>query len=249
MDLEAFRAAREQADAALPCLVEILTPPDAAAWHRLAGLDAYLAQDTHRTLSAFRAAVSIQPAFNLPSTIAPEGNPLANVYGMARNQPAGAAAALAAPAGTLVYVDGARTTARATERQTLVQLAAASGEVLWSGVLLPEAPAPNWSAFGPSPDSAVLTAPAGGVGSPAPAATVRRRPTVPLAIAAGGAALASGTLYALAAASRSEFDDPATSLDDVEDLARTTNTLGYSAVGAGVLALGLGAVAVVTVAW
>ncbi|MDP2313552.1 MAG: hypothetical protein Q8P41_11650 [Pseudomonadota bacterium] len=252
MDLDAFRVAREQADAAIPCLVEILTPPDAAAWHRLAGLDAFVTQDTLRTLSAFRAAVSIQPAYKLPSTIAPEGNPLANVYAMAANQPMGAVAHLTTPAWTLAYVDGARAPARATQRQTLVQLATSDGEVLWSAVLLADAPAPDWSAFQREAETtAVVTASTStALPTAAPKATKKKhKPTLPIAIAAGGAAAASGVLYGLAASSRAEFDDPSTSLDEVEGLAGTTNTLGYSAIGAGVVALGLGAVAIVTVAW
>ena len=126
---------------------------------------------------------------------------------------------------------------------------AASGEVVWSGVVARGAANPDWSAFVPAPVAVSADTTGSRPASTTGRGNPRKKPTIPLAIAAGGAAAASGILLGLAANSRAEFDDPATPLSDVEALAGTTNALGYSGIGAGVLALGLGAVAVVTVAW
>lgn len=241
MDLDSFRSATAQANAILPCLSEVLTPVDVAAYHRMEGLDAYAAQDTIRTMSAFVAATAIQPGFALPSTIAPAGNPLDAIYQLAKSQIPAIPETLSPPAGTLVYVDGDRGTARSTKREAVLQLASMGGEVLWTGLVAADTPAPDWSAFG----QAVAAADVGMETS----TTHKRKPTIPLAIGAGGLALGSGALYGLAAMSRARFDDPATSMDTIEGLRSTTNAEVYGSIGAGVLALGLGALAAVSVTW
>lgn len=241
MDLDAFRAAWLRADAALPCLGEVLPPPDAAAWHRLSALDAFIGKNPTRTSAAFRAALALQPAYNLPSTLAPEGNPLAKAYADARAQPPGPPSPLPTPAGTTAYVDGTRAVARVADRPAVVQLVSASGAVLWTSVVPANAEAPDWSAFQPASAPAPLVVAA----APAP----KRSPTVPLLVATAGTTVASGLLFGLAGATRQEFDDPATPLDEVSGLARRTNTLGWSAVGVGAAALGLGVATAVTVVW
>ncbi|MDP2307765.1 MAG: hypothetical protein Q8P18_17200 [Pseudomonadota bacterium] len=240
MNLDAFQAARTQADDAIPCLAEFVSPPDAAAYHRLIALDAYVAQDNPRTLGSFMSALAIQPGYVLPSTIAPQGNPLDAIYQMARIQPPGRTAALVAPAGAVTLVDGARSANRPTERPTILQLGAGTGEVLWSGYLPADAPNPDWSAYSPAPASALP--------QEAPK-HARRSPAVPFAIGAGGGALAGGALYALALAGRAEFDDPATPLEELDGIRARTNGEVYAAAGLGVLALGLGTIAVVSLQW
>jgi hypothetical protein len=250
MDQDGFNAARAQADALLPCLGELLGPEDAAAYHRLHGLDAYLAEDRLRTLSAFRAAVAIQPGFVLPSTLAPVGNPLYAVYQEARGQPPGAVEPLTVPTGALAHVDGLRTLSRPMEREAVLQVSASSGEILWTALLPAGAPAPNWEAIVPGVSAGATSAAVPPPNEAPPVEGPRpRRLTLGVAIGAGGAALASGVLYGLATASRARFDDPATSYEDVEGLRSRTNAQVVASAGAGVVALGLGSVALVSLRW
>ncbi len=246
MDLDAFKAARASADSTLECLGETMTPPDAAAYHRLVGLDAYIAHDSVRTFAAFRAATTLQPAYTLPASLAPPGNPLEAAYQDARSASAPTARSIVAPPGTLAYVDGTRTTLRPADCPTLLQLVASTGEVLWSGYLLPRAADPDWTDFGLPARAAPAPVALAGVAVPA---RKRSSPTLPLALGAGGAALASGVIYALALSSRAEFDDPETHQEDLAALRARTNGLVYGASGVGVVAVGLGAVAVISVAW
>ena len=245
MNLDAFHEARKQADDVIPCLLEFVSPPDAAAYHRLIALDAYVAQDNPRTLGSFMSALAIQPGYALSSTIAPQGNPLDAIYQMARIQPPGRSAALVAPAGSVTMVDGARAANRPTERPTIVQLGAGTGEVLWSGYLAADTTNPDWSAYTPAEPVALPEAKADGAAS----VRTRRSPALPLAIGAGGGAIAGGALYALALAGRAEFDDPATPVGELDGIRARTNGEVYAAAGLGALALGLGTLAVVTLKW
>ena len=77
---------------------------------------------------------------------------------------------------------------------------------------------------------------------PAPAEP-RVSVSMPLLISAGGAALISGGLYAMALSSRAQFDDLSNpdlqTVSDVTDLRKKTNTRVYLSAGTGAVALGL----------
>jgi hypothetical protein len=149
---------------------------------------------------------------------------------------------VAAPPGTVAWVDGRRGVDRPADRPAIVQIVAASGEVRWSGWLDPAGPDPDWTGYA---DPAGVTTAA----APAPHAHRAHPARVPFAVAAGGAAVASGALYALALSTRATFDDPDTPLADVDGLRDRANTEVWASAGTAILAVGLGTVVVFTARW
>lgn len=235
MDLPAFAAASTRANADLGCVIEVLAPADAAAWHRMVALDAHTTGDKGRAIAAFRAALAIQPAYVLPSTLAPPGNPLHVLYEAARALGPGKEVPFAAT--DTVQVDGRRAATRPTERPALVQVIAADGAVTstaWyaAGSFLPEPEPLATSTLPPTP-------------KPKPG------PGVPLLVAGGASALVAGGLYAAALAMRSDYDAnlDTRSPSESEQLRSTTNATVYTSAGVGVVAVGLLTVGLITVKW
>ena len=134
------------------------------------------------------------------------------------------------------------------------------GAVRWSGLLQPgeliseEAYSDEFEPVWPP----VPVAPP----QPEPLPPAPTKSISPLWFGAGGAALAAGGLYAAAWASRANWqdqmdtctaggcwDDPDGAFAASEDQRKRTNLLGYTAAGAGVLTVGLGVGAALTVEW
>ena len=65
MDLTAFQAARVEARGMVPCLSEPLTPAQAAGFHRLEALGAFLARDHASAVASLRALVAAAPGYQL----------------------------------------------------------------------------------------------------------------------------------------------------------------------------------------
>ncbi len=262
MDEDNFVAIISGAQLTLGCLGEPITPFDAAAYHRLVALDAFLGGDDAATIMAFRASLAAQPRYLLPSSIAPPGNPLAVLYDQASEPYEANRVALPPPKGMVMLMDGARGTARPTARPVIVQLIGPDGGVAWSGFLGPLDSNPDWYALGFEVDDAPDYVAPTRNGEPSrrddkdsnirvarqlPQLTPGR--TKPLLAAAGGAALAAGALYGLGYGLRTIYGNPATDYDRLEGLRRVTNGSVVAAGGVGVAALGLGVAAVVTVEW
>jgi hypothetical protein len=134
MDAGSFGTARDQALTLLSCLTEPLAPMDAAALHRVEGFAAFLAMDEPGALASFTPAVRLQPGYALPSTIAPEGSPLASLYRAASSASVGEPGPLFA-AGVQVRVDGLAATALHPSQAAVLQVLGADGAVSWSGYL------------------------------------------------------------------------------------------------------------------
>ena len=239
MDLTAFQSAADAARAALPCLIDTLLPPDAAAYHRFVALDAYVQQDSAGTVAAFRASSAIQPAYVLPATLAPQGNPLEALWQAAKNQPSAPGIVLVPPIGHFALVDGARASVRPVDRPAILQLTSSDGAIRWTGWVAAGASAPDWSGFGaPMPEEQIAVE---------GRLSATRRPTVLLAIGAGAAGALAAGLYGGALASRAEYDNGP--LDDADALRARTNGLVYGAGGIGVVAVGLLTATLLTVEW
>jgi hypothetical protein len=237
MDLGGFVAARTRAAKDLVCLEQPLTPPDAGAYHRMEALAAFLQRDAEGSVAAFRASLSVQPAYELPTSIAPEGHPLHTLYETARGAPAGEALAILSPEGASVHVDGLRSATRPADLPAVLQLVAYDGSVLWSGYVDARSELPAW------PEIELPPAP------PIPVVEVvpPRRVSVPLLVSAGAVAAASGGLYAAARTTRARYDDPQTSFEDLDGIRQRTNGLETASQVAGAAALGMGVAAFVVV--
>jgi hypothetical protein len=247
MDLEAFDAARVDAVKVLDCLGETVTPADAAALHRMQALASFVARDDGGTLAAFRAATELQPGFELPMRIAPEGNPLRAQYELARGLPPSARARLDAPTDVTIYVDGARSATWPTERPTVLQGLGSSGAVdhnTWVGLgegLPAWATAPEVVAD--VGDNAVTKVKVKKEKRPREAR--ERTPRTPLLAVAGGLALTSAGLYGYAWSQRATYLDDSTALDDLEKIRGRTNAAAATSAAVGGVALGVAGVAVV----
>jgi hypothetical protein len=242
MDLDAFQAAVSTSDATLACLREVLTPFDVAAWARVQALHAYVATETDQTVQWFSTSLAIQPMFALPTSIAPDGNPLQALYVEARDRTPAEASAVTPPPGGVLYIDGARATTRPGGRPSLMQAVAADGTLRWSASVGASDPLPDWTTLGFEAPVVVEQAPI----MPSPVASSRGGPSVGLLAGAGGAAVVSGGLYAYALVSRGQYDDLGGSELSTEDLARMRSRINTSvgvSAGVGALAVGLGTVA------
>ncbi len=254
MDALAYQAARAAAMADLACVREPLSPVDAAGLHRLSGLDAYVTDDRAVGTGAFRAALAIQPAFQLPSTMVPEGHPLREWYDAARVGGEGPDTVLVASPGTQIYVDGVPTTRVRAESATLLQWIDASGEVRETSYLAVGAPMPWWARpeVGALATTGVADAP-----RPMPVPTTnapdasrpRNRVSAPLVGSAAVLGVGSGVMYALAANTHATWADPETPYDTLDRLRTTTNNETIGAAAAGALALTLGIAGFVTIRW
>lgn len=235
MDVEGFSSRQARADADLACLEEPLTRSDVAAYHRMSGMSAFLQRDREGAVAAFRAALAVQPAFELPASIAPEGHPLRALYEQAAVATDADPVAVLVPRGATLLVDGQRSTTRPVDRPALLQLLGPDGAVLWSGRVDAGAVLPAWPEV-PEVEGVAEALPV----APMPAP---RKVSIPLLSGAGVAVVAAGGLYAGAWASRAAYDDPDTPFEDLDGLRTRTNTLTTASQVTAVTAVGLGVAA------
>lgn len=133
LDEESFYASTRQAKQALPCLNELFLPPNAAAYHRLMGLEAFFDGRDDDAVLAFRAALSIEPDYQLSSKLAPEGGKLYRLWSNAQSGPNPFIGSFSAPAGKYAYVDGVETRTYAEDLPNIVQYGPGDGSILWTG--------------------------------------------------------------------------------------------------------------------
>lgn len=137
MDINAFNEAEERTHTNVECLKEALTPYDSAGFHRMSALRAFIVRDEDSAKYAYVAALTAQPNYNLPESLAPPGKSLDLLYKDARLLAEEKADRIAVdiPTGAIMLVDGRRDQMRPVGRPALVQLLDLKGTVLWSGYL------------------------------------------------------------------------------------------------------------------
>ncbi len=269
MDAEGFEVAIRQVREQVGCPAAAVDSSIVLRLHLLMALDAYTDQDAQRAQEAFRAVLAADPTWRPPSSLAPRGNPLRQIFDAALRDGQAPSADLAEPTLGSFYVDGLPATTRPSDRPFVLQWIDDDGNVRWSGWLpagahLPisvlaamheddpmdvfrQAPPPVQDDIVPPPSEDA----AGGTGG------------VVLLAGAGGMAVASGGLLVAALVSRGQWQDavdecvtwggcgaaPDAALQDHAKLAQRARTLGYAAQGTAGLALGLGVVGGVTLVW
>lgn len=241
MDEGGFAAATTHADQLLSCLSETLTPPDAAAWHRVEGLEAFLAGQAQRASLHFGASRALQPAYRLPTSIAPEGHPLRTAFEQAPT----AAEYLRVGSGDAAWlvVDGRRSETAPVHRPSVVQWVGDDGSIQTTRVVAEasELPAPAevlQPVVQPEPPEAPQLPPAPrstGMGLKVGLGTVT-------------AASAVGSLVALGVASHnsSQFWDATSTPDQIETYRNQANRFTLVSAGLGAAALAGGATLVLT---
>lgn len=237
LDEDTFTDRIDAAKAALPCLIDVLPAADAADLHRAVGVRAFLDGEEEAAAKAFQAALSLQPAVVLPPLIAPGGGPLAAAFAAAAGGDAPTSQTLTPAAGELFYFDGNETNARPKSVPTVVQVRGADDTMRYGGYLPAFASLPAAATTAPkvkgekrgstTSDMGDLDAPSEVAGNPWKGAAI------------GTAVLAAG-LYGTAAGFRFAYDERPT-----ETSYRVTNMTWLGSVGAGGLAIGFGAAALV----
>jgi len=136
-DRDGFERAADRAAQALPCVSEVVLPPQAAEFHRLVGLRAWYAGDPQGAELAFRASLALEPSYGLSDKVAPVGGGLRMSWDRAREAPRGRRMLVDEPEGARSWVDGRVSSDRAQDLPSLVQLGAPPDHVGWTGYLGP----------------------------------------------------------------------------------------------------------------
>jgi len=249
--VEAFVAAAASLATLLPCLIEPIEPAVAAEVHRVLGLSAFIERRSLPAEQAFAAARSVEPGYSWPEDLVPWGHPILSVY-QALPLEAGRYATLPAPPAGWVYLDGRPSEPRPLDWPAILQVSDADGAIQLTAYLWPDQPLPAYgdiAAVLPAAGASRAEEPIPHVVVPATSTTVRRGPRGWALATAGGAAVASGALYFLAARSASAYWDPDTPTGDLPALRGRTNGLVLASTGAGAIALGTGVAAFLSLQW
>lgn len=228
-DEDAFAAAAARVTNAVPCLTQVATPLDAAVIHGFVGLEAFVEGRTDEAKLAFASAHAASSAYTVPAAIAPPGGPLSALLVEAYALPPAEPTVLPAFDG-IIYVDGARSSGLLypKDRPSLIQLVTSEGTVKRTVYHKPGESLPLWEA--PRTGFAVVLP------------RVREKPSTPLGIAAGGAAVAAGSLYVVGGIWHEQYTSGAAPYEDLDALETRTNVALASSLVLGAAAVGLGTV-------
>jgi hypothetical protein len=215
----------------LPCVQEIITKRNAAAFHRLMALEAFINGNESRVVSELHAALILEPGYLFPENVAGPGHPLLALYKRAETSDDGVAERTYPPANGYMMVAGVRNAARHSKTPVIIQAFGPHGELLETRYVQPGEASPNWSGnvFG-------LTAEDLGIKHPL-------LDSKPWYIAGTVTLVASAVLYGIALNQKHQYTDPATSDDQRPELENRVNGLGTASVitgASGVLFTGLG---------
>lgn len=255
MDTDALFAAQRGARQAVGCLRTLLEPEDAAAFHGVSGLAAYLTEDDAATVAAFRAALAADPTWHLPLALAPDGSPLARLQAEAMTGAESPRSPIGAAPGFFVVIDGEPTLERPADRPCVVQVADEGWNVLWSGALGPEDPLPE-AALDPARFARGSSAVAQVLGE---RGGFERTTTQRMAWGAAGLGAGAAGLFAASAITagvrvsrqRACIEDAGCVADEddwtegMDRLHRSSTALGWTGAACGVLGAGLGVFALV----
>ncbi len=252
--VDEFLGATDDLVRLVPCMLEPVEPAMAAHVHRMMGLRSFVQRNQDQARQAFAASRVLEPEFTWPEELIPWGHPLLAIYA-ALDTEAAAFETPPAPEAGWVYMDGRPSEPRPLEWPTIMQVSDGEGAIQLSSYLWPSQPLPDYGTT--STVSVVAPAAAGDstsasdipITGAATATTVRNGPRGWAIATAGGAAVASGVLYALAARSGQDYQDPATPYADLEATRRRTNGLVLASAGAAGVAVGTGVAAFITIQW
>jgi hypothetical protein len=250
METDRLFAAQRAARAAIGCLDVLLEPEDAAAFHGVGGLAAYLTEDDAGARAAFQAALAADPAWHLPADLTPEGSPLLGLIEEARAAPAPTQGPLAGTDGFFLMVDGEPSAEHPLALPWVLQVADEDWNPLWSGALDPGAPVPE-AALDPARFARGSGALAQALGDRGgfERATPQRMAygAAAFGVAAVGLFVASGTSAAVRGARQHRCIEDAACVADEDAWTETMDALhrrqvafGWSGAGCSLLGAGLG---------
>ena len=136
-DPDAFEIAADTAARALPCVTEVVLPPQAAEFHRLVALRAWYAGDRQAAELAFRASLTLEPDYSLSRSLAPPDGGLRLAWDRAREAHRSRNMVVQGPEGARIWIDGSVAGERPMDLPSLVQLGTPPDYVGWTGYLGP----------------------------------------------------------------------------------------------------------------
>lgn len=242
LDVETFMGAMDDAIFTVPCVREVLAPPEIARLHRLQGIRQFVANQEDRAVQSFAAARAADPSYQLPVWLVPEGHAIRDLYGRMPLENGGRSREPAPLQGSLRF-DGVEGRERPTSWSTVVQVLDGDGGVVATEYLYPGDAMPAYAALVEVPP------PAGG-GS-AGRKGLSRKLGVGLIGASAGSALGAGVLYGLASASANDFlqEHPTWDEGDLLRAQTHTNNLVIASGALGVVAAGVCLGAAFAVEW
>jgi len=211
----AFLDRMQRASLLVPCVAEPLSPGLSATYHRMQGILLYSTEREDLAMGALAAARVLQPDYQLPDSLFPEGHELRVAFDELPLEEGASWRPPRPKQGRLLF-DGDERPARPTERPTLFQHLDDAGRPLRTAYVQPAEPLPTYAA-------------------------VPRRRNRLLAVGAGALA-ASAAMYGGAWATRSAFygsEEP--TLEELQRQRALTNGLwGGALATAGVGAVTIG---------
>lgn len=234
LDVDGVNESLGALDALTPCLDEALPRPDAARYHRIQGLGAFIRRDSEAASRAFLATRSIEPDAALPSSLVPAGHPVQLLYASLslEEQTYGF---LPEPAGSYLLLDGRREEQLPQSRPFLFQRIEETGAVAQTAYLWPGEPLPSFAVAPPSMPGPI-TSPAEpaepGAALPGPAPKGRGL----VLVGTGLSAAATGAFFALNRSRMGYYSGANITLNELESTRKAVNRYGAATLSAAILA-------------
>ena len=248
LETDTFTAAATEASYAASCMEQGITPLDAASYHRLKALKAFLDGRPADSTLAFSAVLATQPGYLLPEALAPSGHPLRVAFEAAQQLADGGSFQLPTPGEGWVHVDGRRISTAPAGRPWMFQKFDAAGLVessAWvpTGGRWPEYAGPVIAPVATAPVPAPVAPPSPVTPSIQPVAARPRATPVQKGLRATGIGLgvASLTAYGAAFAARNQYEGAVYEGDNprIKSLHGLTNGLTVGAVSGATVSLTL----------
>ncbi len=226
LDIATFEASAAQAETAVACLGESISRGNAAEFHRVRALAAFLEAQETVCMKRFAAARSIEPQYRFPTTVVPDGNPVLSLYD-AVDPKKGASVTLPFPKEGTVRLDGSTGLKWNRELPIVYQRIDANGLIIETRILAPNAPVPDYPSTTRSPE----------------VQKKRRGARTALTIAGVGSLVAAGGLYGIALGTKGAFNSEAENSPPDEarlnSLYRTNHGLVITSAGLATVGVGL----------
>ncbi len=242
LDESGFAVAHDKAHSRLECINSQLFAADVAAFHRLNGVHAFLADERELAQSSFRASLLVQPDYSLRKGIAPTGGKLFRLYEAAKGVDPPQMSPFFAPKGLQIRVNGKTADELPQGLPSVVQISD-DGGLRWTGYLPAGVRISDDLLKVDTPPAEPPAEPVDGKPDPLPTEPVTSASSsgakTGLAATAVGTGVVAGVLFGGAAVMRSEYDQQPT-----REVRERTNQVYLASMGMGVVTLTLGTVAV-----
>ncbi len=243
LDVEGVRDRLAALDALTPCLSEAIPRTDAARYHRIQGLGAFIRRDGDAASQAFLAARSIQPDASLPSSLVPAGHPVQLLYTSLslEEQTFGN---LPEPAGSYLLLDGRQESRRPLSHPIIFQRIADTGTVQETAYLWPTDELPAFAVAPPMPVPPMTSTITEPVTEPIPPTEAPRGRGV-VVVGTGVTAAATGALLVLNRGRQAHYYSDSITLGELGSAQQKVNRSGLATLGAAALTVAGGAALIV----